>query len=1852
MTNINAIQAALGQDKVQEDKKIKLQQCTEQNDTLSDQKENSSEQQQRGTPDSLNLPVSGPDVNRSRRKQPEDKKSDENLLQKGGSPKIPNLNVSPSSGANTPNQSENSDDQKAELLMLGAPSSENILTPKDNTPRSEASQQKPAKKSQQSPQKGREVPGSGSEDDQDDEEESDQGSEEVYLSDRRSQKKKPAQGGGASDAKHRPSDAKRDASDASDAKRDASDAKRDTSDAQADGWSDPKKGAGNESGTLNSSGSQRQIAESEKSGEGREKLKASKSDSRKEELQQSQKFQQQFQLAKLQSQTRNESGGSTPIFQKSAIQSFSKLASFNLQQYGESSHSDFKHCEFQLTSSIKLGDEHSFKYIVGQIIPEQNILVSAQIQNPASIRVKPGAKELELDYEEGQGTGMLCISFPECEFYSPLEQPPGQLELAVSLFVRQPDYRNRLQDIPVTPSTIQTTKFTLQHQTLDYYRYLSSGQSIQISDIAEHITQQLFVKLVVLDANQEHEVGSEEFEFSQLVSAQKNASQSWITLQSEAADYRGIIYFRQQNVFYPDQAKAIHASYLSFIQQKFRLQRTLYLANGEQLTLDVVSPHLVRTMYRVMRLLDADVFQQWQLTDEIRQKNLTLEHYQMINVFLQSVAENNLQKHGLLSQVRNQLWTNLQKSLPKCLVHPTGASLTESEREQVAQYKEEVYDLIQYGVPDEHRLTIWYQFMGISEIVADLQENFQYHIQCAQNRYREMKRSEETQQRSIIIGQAVLSHSALARSSLRQGDHAPRAAGDPFNQREELYRQLQFVAQFTSSQKTQQIQEDLSLIFDACRAESTCRLYPDNLSRDAERRSKLARVMRAFLLACEVTTELNGLWFHKSLLYVLERLSHNVGLAKEHELFWVFFALVKQVLSALYLDDAQIKIDLFALNVVFDSFDDLRAIRLHLEALGVSLEYLFGDALLSVFSAFFTSEMFFRIIDLILIEQLRGRVPRSMVMVSIAITVLKKLEKPLLETRQADKAVFLVRNYCLFNMRYDEFMWSVQRFADAYTFNAATRRYEVPGLLSKFQVFDQSQTLFFKQISDQNCYLYDMIQQKKIEQPSMEQLKSILTAIQNSLTSYNKDSVLNQNFIPKEFYSTFLKQRLSHLHLFIYALSSTKQTCSVSLKTSFMSQHQISRATTLQKIDLYHSFALPDAEDNRDRLDSAPHASNYVVFEVTDLTSQLAENPDTLHGSLNISALKFDTIYRTTVPLFLAKPGNPFSQTFSAVQTCAPVCSEIEVAILLQSAADRSGDRSGDALALQSSALHQVKHRTTFNYFSAPQATDGSRDPYKMVLDYGVYYPYQQEKLFLASIHQNERLLAIRHSEHTYNPFLEWKSNSRINQELYEQIVSTLLLNVNKETSSMIFKLFSQLDNSFYLLDLVLVLTLLSDGTVQQKLDLLFNFMLLFEKRHSHYLTSETVQSFLIAVFERLKFYYPQHFLVRAECLLRKGEIPFIRQALFVPDRFYQVQTSFDVTEFIKKQYLHEIFGANLKCSLVVSDEQFLQQLSTHLKRVSGQIYSGTLKIQYRLRNFVRDFEVDLCIQSNQLYPKQMIGTRVFTKRINYQIADLLSYDRFLLTLRDERLYDIHAFKDTMYQMPLLAYIFTLYSEVEPQTAIALSEQLLCVNVLIKVDAEDSLSLKLIDRKFQLISNVINPEGAEDIVYVEHLDEHTRLESLVEQSAQLVEERTGKSVKTCAYKLEYIDFSSKCHLVEQNSHFSRQTLAGCGDLEHLLISFQTQKQKPSAKEADAAAQGVSALHYCRLQSITSPLFQKYHPCAIVNYEGELRKNQQVLVKVTDTDQDLLILSDVSNILALDLLDSANNMQSQHTQTTL
>lgn len=166
--------------------------------------------------------------------------------------------------------------------------------------------------------------------------------------------------------------------------------------------------------------------------------------------------------------------------------------------------------------------------------------------------------------------------------------------------------------------------------------------------------------------------------------------------------------------------------------------------------------------------------------------------------------------------------------------------------------------------------------------------------------------------------------------------------------------------------------------------------------------------MQTFLLTCQISNDLKNMIYNRGLMNFLHRLSFNSHLDSECELFWVFYSLARYCLLPYYSDDAQIKFDLFTLEYVLSNREEFVALKNHLNSLGISVQHLFGECFLEFFAENLSSEMFFLIMDKILLEKLRSKIRVGLILIGVAITVLKSLEKNILHTKRAEKVISII----------------------------------------------------------------------------------------------------------------------------------------------------------------------------------------------------------------------------------------------------------------------------------------------------------------------------------------------------------------------------------------------------------------------------------------------------------------------------------------------------------------------------------------------------------------------------------------------------------------------------------------------------------------------------------------------------------------------------------------------------------------------------------------------------------------------------------------------------------------------------
>ena len=115
----------------------------------------------------------------------------------------------------------------------------------------------------------------------------------------------------------------------------------------------------------------------------------------------------------------------------------------------------------------------------------------------------------------------------------------------------------------------------------------------------------------------------------------------------------------------------------------------------------------------------------------------------------------------------------------------------------------------------------------------------------------------------------------------------------------------------------------------------------------------------------------------------------------------------------------------------------------HMIVRNMSLEYLFGQHMLSLFSDLFSSELFLRVIDILLLEFSRKSINVNYVIISIVLTICRENEDLILKCKKMEDVQLIINCYCHFLRNFDEFIQKVYQNLINYFFNEQTNYFEI-----------------------------------------------------------------------------------------------------------------------------------------------------------------------------------------------------------------------------------------------------------------------------------------------------------------------------------------------------------------------------------------------------------------------------------------------------------------------------------------------------------------------------------------------------------------------------------------------------------------------------------------------------------------------------------------------------------------------------------------------------------------------------------------------------------------------------------------
>ncbi|EAS05757.2 hypothetical protein TTHERM_01041970 (macronuclear) [Tetrahymena thermophila SB210] len=675
------------------------------------------------------------------------------------------------------------------------------------------------------------------------------------------------------------------------------------------------------------------------------------------------------------------------------------------------------------------------------------------------------------------------------------------------------------------------------------------------------------------------------------------------------------------------------------------------------------------------------------------------------------------------------------------------------------------------------------------------------------------------------------------------------------------------------------------------------------------------------------------------------------------DVFWTLYCFYRHCLKYYICSKYRAKEiidDLFILNFCLKLY--IRELWEHLDSLYINTDFLFEKAFLSLYSNLFSRELLFRIWDVIFLEISRQQIEISFILIAIAMVILSKLKNALSHANTIEDIIFLIQNYCNFEVNINEFVELIYIWIDKLFLQKDNNQeqFDDDYLQEKIEFQETVMEQFYVKYSVCNSLFRDqyLFQMKNICFQKLYQ--NYLKMKQDLQIIYEKKQAQDQEIVYHPLYQV-LTNNPQIIHLVIHSFSA---------KLSFNNKITITYDRISKEIfDGYLSFKI-----------------DLLKFQLKQILGsiqiRIQDEQKEYFGQINLDNLFYDQAIKLNVLVHE-------KTQLSGKSAYKPIGYFLEVSVLLQTC---------NTFNLNYSQTQRV----SFDYFKnlGKTITEDQRNM-KYVVNQAqvgkgilVYYPSYSNMMFYDELAKSD--LNLKLDTCNYNLLTFWKINSTVPLEQALSLIDDLFpQQLKKEEKEQLLRYLVNLDGQFYVLDLFLICILYAQECFTTKASLIFKYLNFFERRRKESDISDiTVKSFLVAFYERVQYYFPSHQLIILENFINSKASSQINKVMY---EYFKGKEN--LTSYFRQNIIDKVFEKNLSLNIDLSNPDFLKHLYEILKTCKI-IYQGKLIVDYQLKNMKLQKQLKILI--DQKNKTCVIDT--FNSQINEVIC---KYNEGSINLKD-----------------------------------------------------------------------------------------------------------------------------------------------------------------------------------------------------------------------------------------------------------
>ncbi|KAL4501424.1 hypothetical protein ABPG72_021231 [Tetrahymena utriculariae] len=683
--------------------------------------------------------------------------------------------------------------------------------------------------------------------------------------------------------------------------------------------------------------------------------------------------------------------------------------------------------------------------------------------------------------------------------------------------------------------------------------------------------------------------------------------------------------------------------------------------------------------------------------------------------------------------------------------------------------------------------------------------------------------------------------------------------------------------------------------------------------------------------------------YHQGLIYIIDKLitlNQTIKQAQNltdykvilPDVFWTLYCFYRHCLKYYICSKYRAKEiidDLFILNFCLKHY--IRELWEHLDSLYINTDFLFEKAFLSLYSNLFSRELLFRIWDVIFLEISRQKIEISFILIAIAMVILSKLKNALKQANTIDDIIFLIQNYCTFEVNINGFVEMIYKWIDRLFLQREDSqiedKFDDDYLQEKIEIQETVMEQFYVKYSVCNSLFRDqyLFQMKNI---CFQKLyHNYLKMKQDLQIIFEKKQAEDQEIVYHPLYQV-LTNDPQMIHLVIHSFSAN---------LSFSNKITITYDSISKEIiDGYLSF----------KIDLQKFQLKQILGSIQ---IRIQDEGKDYYGEIKLDNLFYDQAIKLN-----ALVQEKIQLSGKAVYK--PIGYFLEVSILIQTC---------NTFNLNFSQTQRV----SFDYFKnlGKTITEDQRNMKYVVnqvqdeKDILIYCPSYSNMMFYEELEKSD--LNLKLDTCNYNLLTFWKINSTAPIEQALTLIDDLLpIQLKKEEKEQLLRYLVNLDNSFYVLDIFLICILYAQECFTTKASLIFKYLNFFERRRKETDISDvTVKSFLVAFYERVQYYFPSHQIIILENFINSRATSQINQVMY---EYFKGKEN--LTSYFRQNIIDKVFEKNLSLNIDLSNPDFLKHLYKILKKCKI-IYQGKLIIDYQLKNMKLQKELKILVdQKNQ----------------------------------------------------------------------------------------------------------------------------------------------------------------------------------------------------------------------------------------------------------------------------------------------